>query len=140
NLLVETLTMTDNGTSVSLTPNGANAPFYVNASTTNGGSVNTQTLARSSSADFFDTVPSGLNSADGSHLRLTTRISVDGLGRTTKFTDSNGNLTYFVYNDAEHAVRTYPGFDGTNTTGPIQISREDRAGSFDEQLTIAVAP
>src|SRR5713101_6565640 len=43
-------------------------------------------------------------------------------------TDPNSNVTYTVYNDPNHEVRTYPGWTGTTTTGPIQVSREDRAG------------
>jgi uncharacterized delta-60 repeat protein/RHS repeat-associated protein len=147
--LVNSLTATDNGASLSLTPGGDNAPFYVSASTSNGASVNAQTLVRSSSADFLSAVPSGLTSnSNVVHLRLTTNLTVDGLGRPTKETSPRGSIAYMVYHDAAHEVRTYQGWhsyaSGTNTlyapTGPVSVSREDRAGSYSEDLTFAYTP
>jgi len=80
-------------------------------------------------------------------VHLVTTMAVDAQGRTTEITDprenataGTGNVTYIVYDDPDHEVRSYSGFDGTNTTGPIQISREDRAGSYTEDLSIAVSP
>jgi YD repeat-containing protein len=57
------------------------------------------------------------------HLNLTTTYEVDSQGRTTKITDAkrevmdangnvsstSGDVTYAVYLDAVHEVRTYPG-------------------------------
>ena len=45
---------------------------------------------------------------------------MDGLGRTTKVTDPAGHVTYTVYDDADHEVRTYAGWNtATNApTGP----------------------
>lgn len=75
------------------------------------------------------------------HLNLTTTMVVDGLGRPTLVRDPNGNLTYTVYNDLNHEVRTYAGWNlGTHaTTGPTQVVREDRAHSpsYTETLTMA---
>ncbi len=55
-------------------------------------------------------------------LHLDTKYVVDSQGRVTKETSPNGNVTYTVYNDSTHETRVYPGFNGTTTTGPIQIN------------------
>ena len=70
-------------------------------------------------------------------LHLVTMMKVDGLGRTTKTTDANGNVTYTVYKDDNREVRTYPGWNAATkkTTGPIIVQREDRPGSYSETLT-----
>ncbi len=75
-------------------------------------------------------------------LHLVTNYTVDALGRTTKETDPNGNLTYTVYNDGTHEVRTYRGWNATTgtTTGPTEVWREDRAGSYTESLTMSATP
>jgi YD repeat-containing protein len=76
------------------------------------------------------------------HLNLTTTTVVDALGRPTKVTDPNGNVTYTVYNDANHEVRIYPGWTGTTTTGPTQVMREDRSHdpSYTESFTMSATP
>jgi RHS repeat-associated protein len=78
-------------------------------------------------------------------LGLTSRRNVDALGRIVKSTDPNGNETHTKYNDAAHEVRTYPGWvavgGGLNdTTGPVQVYREDRAASYIETLTFDLTP
>lgn len=75
-------------------------------------------------------------------LHLVTTYSVDSLGRTTKETDPNGNVTYTVYNDANHETRTYRGWNATTgtTTGPIELTREDQPGSYTESLTMSATP
>jgi len=86
-------------------------------------------------------------------LNLVSTFEVDGLGRTTKETDPAGNVTYTVYNDAEHEVRVYRGWhqDGSNwvTTGPIEVTREFRTatpdsngngGVYTETLTTSATP
>jgi RHS repeat-associated protein len=84
--------------------------------------------------------------AGAGHLNLTTTMVVDGLGRTTQLTDPNGNVTYTVYNDPKHEVRTYPGWTGTTTTGPTQVTREVRPDAgrgnplFVETLTMTAPP
>ena len=67
---------------------------------------------------------------------------MDGLGRTTKLTDANGNVTYTVYKDANHEVRVYAGWDDATDrpTGPTQVYREDRPGSYTETLTMSATP
>ena len=80
------------------------------------------------------------------HQNLTTQWQVDNLGRTTKLTDPNGNITYTVYLDPEHETRVYPGFYTTSsgtvghTTGPIQVTRDDVDNNYSETFTMAVAP
>src|SRR5262249_13954362 len=73
----------------------------------------------------------------------------DGLGRTTRFTDADGNISYTVYNDGSHETRTYSGWTGSTTTGPIVINREfwPSAGApsgqrtvYDEAITSSATP
>jgi RHS repeat-associated protein len=70
----------------------------------------------------------------GGGLNLTSLDAVDSLGRTTQTTDPNGNVTYTVYDDAHHAVFTFPGAtiaSGTLiTTGPITMTRDDLPYSY----------
>src|SRR5262249_61315327 len=84
----------------------------------------------------------GWTTPAGGGLHLITRMAVDSLGRTVKLTDPNGNVTYTAFNDPNHEVRTYPGWNGgTGTpTGPTLDSREDRPGSYTETLTMSAAP
>src|SRR5262249_38105336 len=90
------------------------------------------------------------------HLNLVTAMEVDGLGRTTKVTDPNQNVTYTVYKDDVHERRTYPGWYQVSptpptyaTTGPIRVWREDRdhgnqdlanSPTYVETPTMAVTP
>jgi RHS repeat-associated protein len=76
------------------------------------------------------------------HLNLTMSTQVDALGRPVKVTDPNGNVTYTVYNDANHEVRVYPGWTGTTTTGPTQVTRQDRTHdpSYTETFTMSATP
>ncbi len=64
---------------------------------------------------------------------------MDSLGRTTEETDPAGKITYTVYNDANHEVRTYAGWDSTANapTGPTEVIRQDRPGSYTETLTMS---
>src|SRR4029077_16612938 len=68
----------------------------------------------------FANLPSGWSTPSGGGLHRTTTYEVDALGRPTKQTDPNGNVTYIVYKDDVHEVRVYPGWDATNNvpTGP----------------------
>ncbi|MCI0463316.1 MAG: hypothetical protein L0Z62_40735, partial [Gemmataceae bacterium] len=88
----------------------------------------------------FVSLPSGWSSPSGLHL--ITLAEVDGLGRTTKLTDPNGNVTYVVYKDTTYEVRVYVGWDsGTNKpTGPTLLQRTDRANGYAETLTMSAAP
>ncbi|MGB7158984.1 MAG: hypothetical protein WBD40_13005, partial [Tepidisphaeraceae bacterium] len=93
--------------------------------------------------------PAGWTTPSGGGLHLTTTIELDGLGRTTKLTDPNSNITYSVYKDADREVRTYRGWTGSTTTGPIEVTREYRpaAGApsgqravYTETLTSSATP
>src|SRR5205085_2639139 len=92
----------------------------------------------------FSNLPSGWSTPTGGGLHLLTSIEVDSLGRGTKVTDPNGNVTYTVYNDPNHEMRTYAGWNSsTNTpTGPTQMVREDRNYStgYTEALTMSATP
>jgi hypothetical protein len=86
------------------------------------------------------TTPPG--STHGLHLKSDS--IVDGLGRTTKLTDPDGNVTHTVYIDKDHEVRTYPGWQTSTKlpTGPILVTRLDRANpdSFTESYTMSQIP
>jgi len=90
----------------------------------------------------FTGKPSGWTTPTGGGLHLITTYEVDGLGRTTKETDANGNITYIVYNDTSHEIRVYPGWNtSTNApTGPTIVMREDRERSYTEVLTMSATP
>jgi YD repeat-containing protein len=90
----------------------------------------------------FSNLPSGWSTPTGGGLNLVTTDQVDALGRTTKEVDPNGNVTYIVYDDPDHEVRVYAGWNATTgtTTGPIGVYREDRAGSYTETLTMSATP
>jgi YD repeat-containing protein len=101
-----------------------------------------QTLA----SDFNDTIPAGwaTPSDGGTHRRTDT--TNDELGRPTKVMADDNEVTYTVYKDTNHEVRTYPGWDTTlnsnngGPTGLTSVSREDWALGYDETLTMSVAP
>ena len=65
-------------------------------------------------------------------LHIVTKFTVDGLGRTTQMVrdagQSDAETTDYVYNDASHEIRTYPGWHQASnqytTTGPMQVDRE----------------
>jgi YD repeat-containing protein len=64
----------------------------------------------------FTNLPTGWTTPTGGGLELITAYEVDALGRTTKETDPNGNITYTVYNDPNHQTRVYPGWQSTTGT------------------------
>jgi RHS repeat-associated protein len=77
-------------------------------------------------------------------LHLITQMTVDALGRETKLTDPNNNVTYTVYKDPNWEVRTYPGWNSSanppGPTGPTEVSRADLTGTYAETLTMSAAP
>jgi YD repeat-containing protein len=98
-----------------------------------------------------------LLAASLTNLDLTTTYTVDPFGRdasiqrpngTAQFPDSSVSLTEVVYNDFTHETRTYPGwhFNSTTstwqTTGPTQLTREDRSTTtvYYETLTMSAPP
>jgi RHS repeat-associated protein len=88
----------------------------------------------------FTALPSGWSSPSGLHL--ITAYEVDALGRVTKSTSPEGRVDYTVYDDDNHEVRHYPGWNTTTDapTGPTTVSREDLAGGYSETLTMSAAP
>lgn len=68
------------------------------------------------------------NSPAQGGLHLATKREFDSMGRTTKLTDPKGNVTYTVYNDANHEWRRYAGWNGTSAIAPIEVHREYRPG------------
>lgn len=70
-------------------------------------------------------------------LDLTTVYEVDALGRTTRSEDPNGSVTYTIYKDADHEVRVYPGWTGSETTGPVQVWREDWGLKYTDMMTLS---
>jgi RHS repeat-associated protein len=95
-----------------------------------------------SNTSDFTNLPSGWSTPSGGGLHLITTMQVDALGRTTETTDPNGNVTYTVYDDPDHAMRVYPGWNSSTgtPTGPTQVTREDRPGGYTETLTMSATP
>jgi RHS repeat-associated protein len=89
-------------------------------------------------------MPETRNGSLPTALNLVHLFEVDEVGRTVKYTDPNGNVTRTVYKDADHETRTYTGvyLDGSTwkTTGPIAVSRHDRAGNYYESFALAADP
>jgi RHS repeat-associated protein len=100
------------------------------------------TDVNTSNPSDFTNLPSGWSTPSGGGLNLVTVMQVDGLGRTTKLTDPNGNITYTVYNDPNYEVLVYPGWNSSTDmpTGPTQVTRFDRPGSYTETLTMSATP
>jgi RHS repeat-associated protein len=90
----------------------------------------------------FSNLPSGWSTPTGGGLHLITQMQVDALGRTTKLTDPDGNITYTVYDDVNHAFRTYAGWNSSTNlpTGPTQVVRQDWTNSYTEMLTMTATP
>jgi RHS repeat-associated protein len=95
----------------------------------------------SRTSDFLN-LPTGWATPAGGGLHLVTTHEVDQLGRITKATDPNGNITYTVYDDVNHSTRTYVGWNTATLapTGPITVSRQDLSGTYTESLTYSAAP
>jgi RHS repeat-associated protein len=107
-----------------------------------GAAIKTITDVDTTRTGDFTGLPSGWTTPTGGGLHLITQYEVDSLGRTTKVTDPNGNVTYTVYNDANHEMRTYQGWNSSTNmpTDPTIVSRQDRANNYTEQLTMTAAP
>jgi RHS repeat-associated protein len=92
-------------------------------------------------ADFANK-PSTWTTPTGGGIHAVKTYEVDSLGRPTKTTDPNGNVTYTVYDDIDREVRIYPGWNtSTNTTtGPTIVVRDDRANNYTEVLTMSATP
>jgi len=92
-------------------------------------------------ADFANK-PSAWTTPTGGGMHAKTTYEVDDLGRPTKTTDPNGNITYTVYDDIDREIRIYPGWNtSTNVpTGPTIVVRDDRTNSYSEVLTMSATP
>jgi len=88
----------------------------------------------------FANLPSGWSTPGGGGLHITSTLEGDNLGRPTKSTDPNGNISYVIYDDASHETRIYAGWTGSATTGPTVVVREDRARGYSETLTMTATP
>jgi RHS repeat-associated protein len=115
---------------------------YVAYDQATGAVVKTIADVNTANTSDFTVLPSGWSTPSGAGLHLITTIAVDALGRHTQVTDPAGNTTYTVYNDTNYEVLVYPGWNtSTNApTGPTQVTREDRANSYLESLTMAATP
>jgi len=115
---------------------------YVAYDALTGAVVKTITDVDTTQTSDFIALPSGWTTPGGGGLHLITRTEVDGLGRPVKETDANGNVTYIVYNDEDHEVRIYRGWDSVllRPTGPTLVIREDRARGYIETLEMTVLP
>ncbi len=124
------------------TKDGEGFLTYTNYDVVTGAVIKTITDVDTTQTTTFSGKPSGWTTPSGGGLHLTTNYSDDNLGRTTKITDPLGNVTYIVYLDTNHEVRTYAGWQtATNTpTGPTLVAREDWAKGYTETLTMTAAP
>ena len=88
------------------------------------------------------TAPDGWVTPSGGGLNLIDEENVDALGRTIKDTDPDGNVTYTVYDDPDHEVRTYSGWNSATETptGPTEVTRDDQANGYVETLTMSATP
>ncbi len=103
----------------------------------------------SSDAAALGGLPSGWSVASGSHLNLTSSAAVDALGRTTMYTDPDGNITFTVYDDPDHEMRVYQGWTWDSDTSkyvqmesppPTLVYRADASGTYSETLTMSATP
>ncbi|MBA4192465.1 MAG: hypothetical protein C0467_31235, partial [Planctomycetaceae bacterium] len=115
---------------------------YVQYDAATGAVVKTISDVDVTQTGTFSNLPSGWTTPSGGGLHLTSAFEVDSFGRITKETTPEGRINYMVYNDANHEVRAYMGWDaGTSTpTGPTVVTREDRANGYIETLTMTATP
>jgi len=106
-----------------------------------GGVTRTIADVNTTQTTDFTGLPPGWASPAGP-VHSITLYQVDGLGRTTRVNDAVGRITYVVYDDVNHAVRTYRGWDATTgtATGPTEVTRIDYPGNYTETLTMSATP
>jgi len=94
-------------------------------------------------SDFLNK-PAGWTTPTGGGLHLIDQFQVDGPGPDHSGNQPRRDVTYTVYNDTNHEVRIYAGWNsGTHTpTGPTVVERTDRVHdpSYTEVLTMSAAP
>ena len=90
----------------------------------------------------FQNLPAGWQTPPGGGLNLVTTFQVDNIGRTTEEIDPKGTITYTTYDDENHEIRTYVGWNSATNmpTGPTKVYREDWANGYTETLTMSAAP
>ena len=90
----------------------------------------------------FTNLPSGWSTPTGGGLNLVTQYVVDPQGRTTEEIDPNGTITYTVYDDVNHEIRVYAGWNTTSSSAaePTVVYREDWANGYTETLTMSATP
>jgi YD repeat-containing protein len=115
---------------------------YLQYDTATGAVVKAIADVNTANTSDFSGLPTGWSTPSGGGLHLISTMQVDGLGRTTKLTDPAGDVTYIVYLDSNHEVRTYQGWNsGTGLpTGPTLDTRYDRTGGYLETLTMSATP
>jgi len=115
---------------------------YAQTDPLTGAVVKSITDVDTTQANTFTNLPSGWSTRSGGGLQLVTTYSVDSLGRATKETAPNGNVTYWVYDDPDHEVRTYVGWNASTgtPTGPTTVTIDDWAAGVTEILTMSAAP
>jgi len=115
---------------------------YFGRDTTTGAVIKKIVDVNTSNTGDFSNLPSGWSTPSGGGLHLITLHNVDGLGRNTKTTDPNGNVTYTVHLDPQLQTRVYPGWQsGTSqTTGPVRVKRQDRSTATTYKETLTMAP
>ncbi len=105
-----------------------------------GGVVKTIADVDTARTGDFAGLPSGWSTPSGGGLHLINAYQFDDLGRTVKAVDPDGRVTHWVYNDADHEVRVYRGWNATThtTTGPIEVRREYRplSGASSGELAV----
>jgi len=91
---------------------------------------------------YFTDLPTGWSTPITGGLNIMSVCTVDPFGRPTSVTDPNGNLTYQTYDDQNHEMRTYAGWQTSTSTPtlPTVVMREDRANGYEETLTMATTP
>jgi RHS repeat-associated protein len=107
-----------------------------------GAVVKTITDVDTTRTGDFSNLPAGWVTPSGGGLHLVTADEVDALGRVTRETSPAGRVDYTVYDDANHEVRVYPGWNAAShaPAGPTQVYREDWGQGYTETLTMSAAP
>ncbi len=76
----------------------------------------------------FSGLPAGWTTPTGGGAHLKTDRTVDSIGRVTKTVSPAGSIDYSTYDDASESAKTYTGWTGSTTTGPVKLVRRDRVG------------
>ena len=109
-----------------------------------GGASRPSTDVNTARTADFTGLPSGWTTPTGGGLHLVTPYAGGrAWAAPTQVTDPDGNVTYTVYNDADHEVRIYAGWDSSTRHADgadAGATREDRAGGYTETLTMSATP